>query len=208
MKKTYLVGRKHYSYRRNKMEIQKLYPKTKNLVKPNQGECSICGRSNSQSFSEKMRSTECFRKKWECKHGHGSPISKSTWCALKFNATFFNLRDMRPRSKCKCQEQMIYTPNQFQPEKNGCRKNWKTIYRNCESMDKNVSNQRLMQQPLQLVRLLGLKQKHFEVGLATMVFLKCKSGVRIWILIDQHSGNDLRVRIMHFYFNDKASFKE
>ena len=40
------------SYRKNKMETQKLYPKTKNLVKPNQGECHICGRINSQSFSE------------------------------------------------------------------------------------------------------------------------------------------------------------
>ena len=52
MTKTRCVGGKHYSNTDNKIEYEKVNPKTKKLVKFIKGTCSICSRNKSQIFTQ------------------------------------------------------------------------------------------------------------------------------------------------------------
>ena len=51
MTKTWCVGGKQYSNTYNKIEYEKINPKTKKLVKIIKGTSSICGRNKSQIFT-------------------------------------------------------------------------------------------------------------------------------------------------------------
>ena len=52
MTKTWCVSGKHYSNTINKIGCEKVYPKTKKLVKIIKGNCSTCARSKSQIFAK------------------------------------------------------------------------------------------------------------------------------------------------------------
>ena len=45
------VGGKDHSKTNNKTHIEKVNPRTKKLVKIIKGECAICGRNKSQTFT-------------------------------------------------------------------------------------------------------------------------------------------------------------
>ena len=49
---SYLLGGRHYSQTVNKIEFEKVNPKTKKFVKKIEGTCCICGRNKSQIFSK------------------------------------------------------------------------------------------------------------------------------------------------------------
>ena len=48
--KTYYLGERNYSNTNNKIEYQKVNPKTHKVVKTIKGKCDICGRNKSQIF--------------------------------------------------------------------------------------------------------------------------------------------------------------
>ena len=50
MTKTWCVGGKHYSNTNNKIEYEKVDPKTEKLVKIIKGSCSVCGQKINQNF--------------------------------------------------------------------------------------------------------------------------------------------------------------
>ena len=57
-----------------------------------------------------------FIKNVKCSHGHRSAMSKSARCDLNKNCTVLKLHDMCHKSKCKCQQQITFTPKQIQLE--------------------------------------------------------------------------------------------
>ena len=52
MTKTWCVGGKHYCNTNNKIEYEKVNPKTKKLVKDIKGTCSICSCNKSEIFTK------------------------------------------------------------------------------------------------------------------------------------------------------------
>ena len=50
MTKTWCVDTKHFSKTNNKIEFEKVSPKTQKVVKISKGICSICGSAKSQTF--------------------------------------------------------------------------------------------------------------------------------------------------------------
>ena len=52
MVKTWCVGGRHYSNTNKKIEYEKVNPKTAKLVKVIKDSCSICGRKESQIFTQ------------------------------------------------------------------------------------------------------------------------------------------------------------
>ena len=67
----------------------------------------------------------------KCTHGHRSAMSNSAWCGLNKNCIVLKLHDTCHNPKCKCQEQITFTPNQFQLEgagfKNTMKKNLRDL---------------------------------------------------------------------------------
>ena len=55
-----------------------------------------------------------FVRNAKCTHGHRSAMSNSAWCDLNKNCTVLKLHDMCHNPKCKCQKQIIFSPNQSQ----------------------------------------------------------------------------------------------
>ena len=52
MTKTWCVGGKHYNNTNNKIEYEKVNPKTKKLVEIIKGKCDICGRYKSKIITK------------------------------------------------------------------------------------------------------------------------------------------------------------
>ena len=74
-----------------------------------------------------------FIKNAKCTHGHRSAMSNSAWCDLNKNCTVLKLHDMCHNPKCKCQKQIIFSPNQFQLEGAGFKNTMKKIFKGTQS---------------------------------------------------------------------------
>ena len=61
-----------------------------------------------------MTRSENFIQKVKCKHGHRSAMSNSAWCDLNKDCIVLKLHDICHNSKCNCQNQITFTPKQFQ----------------------------------------------------------------------------------------------
>ena len=80
---SYCLGGRHYSQTVNKIDKEKVSPKTKKLVKVVKGKCSNCGRNKSQILTKKMARAKIFIKIAKCTHGNRSAMSNSAWSDLK-----------------------------------------------------------------------------------------------------------------------------
>ena len=58
-------------------------------------------------------------KKAKCKNGHCSSMSNSAWCDLNSKGDTPKLHDTCQNPKCKCQNQITFTPKQFKLEGSG-----------------------------------------------------------------------------------------
>ena len=63
-----------------------------------------------------MTRSENFIRNTKCKHGHRSTIIIGSWCDLNKDCTVLKQHDMCQNSKCNCQDQITFTPRQFQLE--------------------------------------------------------------------------------------------
>ena len=59
-------------------------------------------------------------------------MSNLSWCDLNYKGNLLKVHDMCPNCKCKCQNQIIFTPNQFQLEVPGFKNTMKKISSRCE----------------------------------------------------------------------------
>ena len=104
-------------------------PRTKKLGKVIKGTFSNCGRKKSQIFTKLMTRGQDFIKNAKSTHGHQSTMSNSACCDLNRVCTVLKLQDICHNPKCKCRKQITFSPNQFQLEGSGFKKNYeKSIY--------------------------------------------------------------------------------
>ena len=69
----------------------------------------------------------------KCSHGHISAMSNSASCDLNKSCTVLKLQIMCHNSKCKCQKQITFSPNQFQLEGAGFRNTMKKIFKGSQT---------------------------------------------------------------------------
>ena len=70
-------------------------------------------------------------------NGNCSPMSDSAWCDLSSKGVIIELHDMCSKPKCKSQEQINFTPEQFQLECTGFKKENKKFYMNSSCWEMN-----------------------------------------------------------------------
>ena len=63
-----------------------------------------------------MTRAEHFIKKGNCKNGHCSSMSISSWCDLNFEGDILKLHDKCPNFKCNCRKVITFTPHQYMLE--------------------------------------------------------------------------------------------
>ena len=74
-----------------------------------------------------------FIKNAKCTHGHRSAMSNSALCDLNKNCTELKIHDFCRNSKCKCQKQITFSPNQFQLEGAGFKNTLKKIFKGSQT---------------------------------------------------------------------------
>ena len=74
-----------------------------------------------------MTKGDDFVRNANCKHGHRSAMSNSTWCDLSKTCAVLNLHDMCHNPKCKCQKLINFSPKQFQLDGAGVKTTLKKI---------------------------------------------------------------------------------
>ena len=193
------MGRRHYSNTVNKIEYDKLNPKTKKLVKVIKGTCSFCGCKNSQIFTKKMTRGEDSIKIGKCTHGHRSYMSSSAWCDLDKNYTVLKLHDMCHNPKCKCQKQITFSSNKFQLE--DFEYTMRKIFKGSQTAWNKFLRPTINTLAPVKVMAVVAKSKNKQIEAATSNILKSLTGGKILSLTDMHSGAGLRLRVMWNHFN-------
>ena len=138
---------------------------------------------------------EIFVKNAFCKHGHRAAMSNSAWCYLKEDCTVLNLHDMCHNPKCKCQQQIIFTPRQFQLEGASIRSKLQKIFRETQTAWNNFLKSAVNVAAPFIGMAVSVKSKNPKVGQATTSILKSISCAKILGLTDMH-GNGLRLKVM------------
>ena len=83
-----------------------------------------------------MTKRQDFIKK-KCKNNHCSPMSNQAWCDLNSKGDILKLRDHCSNLKCKCQKQIIFTPQQFQLEQSGFKITTAKLFKGSKKAKKN-----------------------------------------------------------------------
>ena len=136
-----------------------------------------------------------FIKNAKCSHGHWSAMSSSAWCDLNKNCTVLKLHDMCHNPKCKCQKQILFSPNQFQLEGAGFKNTMKKIFKGSQTAWNKFLKPAVNAAAPFIGMAISAKTKNPKVGQATTNILKSISGGKILSLTDIH-GNGLRLKVM------------
>ena len=136
-----------------------------------------------------------FIKNAKCTHGRRSAMSNSAWCDLNKTCTVLKSQDMFHNPECECQQQIIFTPNQFQLEGNGFKNTMKKIFKGSQTAWNKFLKPTINTLAPVIGMAVGAKSKNKEVGAATTNILKSMSGGEILSLTDIR-GNGLRLKVM------------
>ena len=137
-----------------------------------------------------------FIKNAKCTHGHHSAMSNSAWCDLNKNCTVLKLHDMCHNPKCKCQQQITFSPNQFQLEGGSIKSKLQSIFRGTKTAwDKFIKPGVKIATPL-ISAAVAAKTKNPQSAQVTNSILKSLTRGRVLSLTDMHSGAGLRLRVM------------
>ena len=137
-----------------------------------------------------------FIKNAKCTHGHKSAMSNSALFDINKNCTVLKLHDMCHNPKCKCQKQIIFTPNQFQLEGAGFKNTMKKIFKGSHTAWNKFLKPEVNTFAPVIGMAVGAKTKNPKVGQATANILKSISGILKLSLTDMHSGAGLRLKVM------------
>ena len=113
-------------------------------------------------------------------------MSISAWCDLIKNCTVLKLHIMCHNPKCKCQKQIIFSPNQFQLEGAGFKNTMRKIFKGSQTVWSNSLKPTIDTLEPVIGMAVGAKSKNAQVGAATTNFLKSLTGGKILSLIDMH----------------------
>ena len=70
----------------------------------------------------KLTERQIFLKSSKCKNNHSSSMSNLSCCDLIYKDNLFEVHDMCPNPKCKCQKQLTFSLAEFQFERQGYKK--------------------------------------------------------------------------------------
>ena len=136
-----------------------------------------------------------FIKNAKCTHGHRSAMSNSAWCDLNKNCTVLKLHDMCHNSKCKCQKQITFSPNQFQLEGGSIKSKLKSIFRETKkAWDSFIRPGLKMATPL-ISAAIAARTRNPQSAQVTNSILKSLTGGKLLSLTDMH-GRGLRLKVM------------
>ena len=177
---------------------EKVNPKIKKLVKIIKGTWSICGRNKSQIFTKYTTRAENFIKNAKCKHGYRSAMSNSAWCDLNKDCTVLKLHDICPNSKCNCQKQTTFTPEQFQLECGSIKSKLENIFKWTQTAWTKFLKPAITATAPFIWLTVSAKSKNPKIGQATNNILKRRSAGKSLSLTDLH-GNGFRLKVMWIY---------
>ena len=140
-----------------------------------------------------MTRVQDFIKNAKCTHGHRSATSNSAWCDLNKNCTVLRLHDMCHKSRCKCQKQITFSPNQFQLEGAGFKDTMKKIFKGSQTAWNKFLKPTINTLAPVIGMAVGAKSTNPKVGAATTNILKSLTGGKILSLTDMH-GRGLRLK--------------
>ena len=131
----------------------------------------------------------------KCTHGHRSAMSNSAWYDLNKNCTVLKLHDMCHKSKCKCQKQITFSPNQFQLEGNGFKNTMKNLFKGSQIVWNKFLKPALKMATPFISAVVAAKTKNPQSAQVTSNILKSLTGGKILSLTDMH-GRGLRLKVM------------
>ena len=147
-----------------------------------------------------MSRAESFTKKAECKKNHRSSMSKSAWCDLNSKGIILKLHDKCPNPECQCQQQITFSPKQFQLEGGLIKSNLKLIFKGTQTTwNKFIKPGLKMATPL-ISTAVAAKTKKPQSVQITNTLLKALTGGKIFSLTDMH-GRGLRLKVMYIISN-------
>ena len=146
-----------------------------------------------------MTGAENFMKNFKCKHGPRSATSNSAWCDLNKSCTVLKLHYMFHNPKCTCQEQITFTPKQFQLEGSGFGNTMKEIFSGNEKRWNFFIKPRLKIATPMIWASVAVKTKNLQSAQITSNNLKSITGGKILSFTDLH-GDGLRLRVVNNRF--------
>ena len=99
-------------------------------------------------------------------------MSNSAWCDLNKKCTVLKLHDFCHNSKCRCQNQITFSPNQFQLEGGSIKNKLKSIFRGTQTAWNKFLKPALNMASPYIVMAVSAKTKNPTNGQATTNILK------------------------------------
>ena len=122
-------------------------------------------------------------------------MSNSAWCDLNKDCTVLKLHDMRHNPKCNCQNQITFTPKQFQLEGGSIKNKPQKFFKGTQTTWNKFLESAINATAPFIGKPVGAKTKNPKVGQATTNFFRSISRGKILSLTDMH-GRGLRMKVM------------